>query len=279
MMSEQHPGLVDVATGSAGRSANPWFRMYAEFAHDPKVQSMSEAMQRRLMMLLCLRCSNTLVTLHDDELAFALRVSDEDLAQTKALFLRKNFIDEGWNILNWDKRQFTSDSSAARVKRHRDRKKAAEEGAKNKVVTLQKRETNALDTDTDTDTEELQLPLSADADDVRLCPVGQLLNLYHELMPLNPRVKVASDSRKAAIRARWKQAAALDCEPFGYTARSAGLAAWRAFFQVCAESKFLTGQAPPSVPGKPAFIADIDFIFSPSGFAKILENKYHRDAA
>lgn len=127
--------------------------------------------------------------------------------------------------------------------------------------------------------EELQLPLSADADDVRLCPVGQLLNLYHELMPLNPRVKVASDSRKAAVRARWKQAAGLEAQPFGYTSRSAGLAAWREFFVVCAESKFLTGQAPPSAPGKPAFIADIDFIFSPGGFAKILENKYHRDAA
>ena len=34
---------------------------------------MSEAMQRRLVMLLCLRCSNALVTLQDDEIAFALR--------------------------------------------------------------------------------------------------------------------------------------------------------------------------------------------------------------
>ena len=46
--------------------ANPWFRMYAEFATDPKVQSMSEAMQRRLTMLLCLRCSDVLATLQED---------------------------------------------------------------------------------------------------------------------------------------------------------------------------------------------------------------------
>jgi hypothetical protein len=39
----------------------------------------------------------------------------------------------------------------------------------------------------------------------------------------------------------------------------------------------LTGLSPP-VHGKPTFIADIDFLFSPSGFAKTLENKYHRDA-
>lgn len=112
-----------------------WFRMYSEFASDPKVQSMSEAMQRRLMMLLCLRCSNTLVTLQDDEIAFALRISDEELAATKALFLRKSFIDDTWEIMNWDKRQFVSDSSAQRVSKHRAAKKEAQKQGENIPVT------------------------------------------------------------------------------------------------------------------------------------------------
>lgn len=113
-------------------------------------------------------------------------------------------------------------------------------------------------------------------DDVRKCPVGSIVDLYHELMPINPRLKVLNESRKSAIRARWEQAAKLDCKPFGYATRSAGLAAWRRFFEVCAESKFLTGQVQPTA-GKKRFLADIDFIFSPAGFAKTLENKYHRD--
>jgi hypothetical protein len=104
--------------------ANPWFRMYSEFAHDPKVQMLSEAMQRRYLMLMCLRCSNTLVTLHETEIAFHLRISDEQLAETKVLFIRKGFIDEHWNVLNWDKRQFVSDTSATRVAKHRAKKKA-----------------------------------------------------------------------------------------------------------------------------------------------------------
>jgi len=112
-----------------------WFRMYQEFASDPKVQSMPEAMQRRLVMLLCLRCSNALVTLQDDEIAFALRISEEELAATKALFQRKGFIDEGWEILNWDKRQFVSDSSAERVARHRAKKKEEAQQACNVTVT------------------------------------------------------------------------------------------------------------------------------------------------
>jgi len=125
--------------------ANPWFRLYSEFAHDPKVQMLSEAMQRRYVMLMCLRCSETLETLHETEIAFQLRLSTEELEQTKQLFISKNFIDKHWNLLNWDKRQFVSDSSTMRVAKHRSKKKQVS----NVDETLQKRPSNAIDTDTD----------------------------------------------------------------------------------------------------------------------------------
>jgi len=127
--------------------ANPWFRLYSEFAHDPKVQMLSEAMQRRYVMLLCLRCSGVLETLHETEIAFQLRLSTEELEQTKQLFISKNFIDKHWNLLNWDKRQFVSDSSTMRVAKHRNKKKQVS----NVDETLQKRPSNAIDTDTDTE--------------------------------------------------------------------------------------------------------------------------------
>lgn len=127
-------------------SGNNWYRQYNEFATDPKVQSMSEAMQRRLIMLFCLHSCNVLVTLHVTDLAFALRISEEELEETKALFIRKKFIDDEWNILNWDKRQYASDSSSERVRRYRERKR-------NAGVTEVKRYSNVIDTDSDSDTE------------------------------------------------------------------------------------------------------------------------------
>ena len=133
--------------------SNPWFRMYAEFAHDPKVQMLPEVMQRRYVMLMCMRCSNALVTLQADEIAFHLRIDAAQLEETKALFLAKGFINEAWELLNWEKRQFSSDTSAQRVAKHRAAKKAAEEAARNGDVTLPQRKSNALDTDTDTDTD------------------------------------------------------------------------------------------------------------------------------
>lgn len=131
--------------------ANPWFRLYSEFAHDPKVQMLPEHMQRRFIMLMCMRCSNTDETLHetesvtfeDAEVAFVLRISESEVAETKELLKSKGFIDDVWNLLNWNKRQFTSDSSTARVARHRAKKKQDS----NADETLQQQKSNALDTE------------------------------------------------------------------------------------------------------------------------------------
>ena len=142
-------------------AANPWFRLYAEFASDAKVQMMSEALQRRYMMLMCLRCSGELVTLHetlhetdrDAAIAFLLRISSEDLAETKRVFMAKGFIGDDWQLTNWDKRQFHSDSSAARVARHRAKKKHVAKPQCNVTGAVTETKSNALDTDTDTDTD------------------------------------------------------------------------------------------------------------------------------
>lgn len=127
-------------------STMPWFRMYSEFATDPKVQMLSESVQRRFIMLLCLRCGNGDVTLHDDEIAFQLRISNDDWLATKAVLVSKGLIDDDSSPLAWDKRQYVSDSSAARVRAHRERKKAAKKQGCNVTVT-------PPDTDTDTDTD------------------------------------------------------------------------------------------------------------------------------
>ena len=123
-----------------------WFRMYHEFASDPKVQMLSEPDQRRYVMLLCLRCSNGSVTLHDDEVAFQLRISNEEWTRTKETLIAKKLIDSDCQPIAWDKRQYVSDSSSKRVAAHRERKKKEAKQACNVTVT-------PPDTDTDTDTD------------------------------------------------------------------------------------------------------------------------------
>ena len=118
-----------------------WFRMYCEFATDPKVQMLSEINQRRLVMLFCFKCNNY-VTLHDNEIAFQLRITEKEWQETKLIFVEKGFIDKNNEVLNWEKRQYLSDSSAERVRKHREKKKQL----CNVTVT-------PPDTDTDTDTD------------------------------------------------------------------------------------------------------------------------------
>jgi hypothetical protein len=135
---------------------------------------LSEAMQRRYVMLMCLRCSETLETLHETEIAFQLRLSAEELDETKKLFISKNFIDKHWNLLNWDKRQFVSDSSTMRVAKHRSKKKQVS----NADETLQKRPSNATDTDTD----KKQIQIQSNKATVVATPVGVSDSVWQEFV-------------------------------------------------------------------------------------------------
>ena len=118
--------------------ANPWLKLYSEFAFDEKMQMLDEKHQRRFIMLLCIRCRNTIchsdvtvtsaemtecVMPSDEEISFILRVSLDEWLQTKAVFLAKNLIDESNHIVNWAKRQTAIKSSAERTRRYREKLK------------------------------------------------------------------------------------------------------------------------------------------------------------
>lgn len=143
--------------------SNPWFRMYHEFSTDPKVQMLSEVDQRRYIMLLCLRCSNGYVTLHETEVSFQLRISNEEYAQTKRVLIEKGLLTEDNRPTAWDKRQYKTDSSTGRVAKHRAKKKQQLGGdgndcnvtgnGSNESGSVDETKCNRIDTDTDTDTE------------------------------------------------------------------------------------------------------------------------------
>lgn len=193
--------------------ANPWFRLYSEFAHDPKIQMLSEAMQRRYVMLMCLRCSEVLETLHETEIAFQLRLSTGELEETKQLFISKNFIDKHWNLLNWDKRQFVSDSSTMRVAKHRNKKKQVS----NVDETLQKRPSNAIDTDT----EQIQKRTTSVAP-----PIGVSDSVWQEF-------KTLRKAKRAPITQRAIDAISSEAQKIGWTLEKAleecVVRGWQAF--------------------------------------------------
>ena len=88
-----------MAPGMRTDAPSKWFRMYAEFSHDPKVQKLSEANQRRYLMLLCMRCSNG-DPLSDIFVAGVLGIEVEQAVTTKAALTRKGLIADGWVLAN-----------------------------------------------------------------------------------------------------------------------------------------------------------------------------------
>ncbi|NMF98407.1 hypothetical protein GPA27_13530 [Aromatoleum toluolicum] len=238
-----------------------WFRLYGEFATDPKVQMLSEADQRRYIMLLCLKCSNGDVTLHDEEVAFQLRISGDEWSRTKGVLQAKGLIDENACPVAWDKRQFRSDSSAARVAAHRERKKKEAAGD----VTLQQRQTNALDTDTDTELTNANALVVASVPAADPCPHQEIIAAYHELLPTCTPVKVWNEMRKTLLRTRWRE-----------DAKRQRMEWWRRFFAYVGQSEFLTGRG-QCAPGRDPFVADLEWLVRPQNFAKVVEGKYHRD--
>jgi hypothetical protein len=135
--------------------ANPWFRLYEEFATDPKVQTLPHVYQRHLLMIFCAKCRGILGKADEEELADYMRVGVGELATIKELFLRKHFIEDDWSLINWNKRQFLSDSSTDRVRSFRARRNSSSLKQDETLhETRAKQTVTPPDTDTDTDTEQ-----------------------------------------------------------------------------------------------------------------------------
>lgn len=94
------------------------------------------------------------------------------------------------------------------------------------------------------------------------CPHQQIVDLYHDLLPANPRIKDWTGKRQANLRSRWRE------DP-----RRQSLDYWERFLRHVAASPFLTGQRTGSN-GRP-FLPGLDWLVLPENFAKVIEGRYH----
>jgi len=97
-------------------------------------------------------------------------------------------------------------------------------------------------------------------------PYQKIVEIYHELLPVLAQCKILSPARKALIRSRWKEDPDRQC-----------LEWWREFFSQVAASDFLCGRVTPR-PGRPPFLADLEWLVRPSNFILVLEGRYNNYA-
>jgi hypothetical protein len=121
-----------------------WFRFYDDAINDPKILKLPLDSRWHWTALLCIASKNNGRLPATDDIALMLRVTNAKAAAIIAELVAAGLIDRdsnGFAPHNWDGRQYKSDSSAERVKRHRDKQR-------NVTVTVQNR------TEADTETEQ-----------------------------------------------------------------------------------------------------------------------------
>jgi len=133
---------------------NPWFRMYTEAVDDEKLRLLAFEDRWHYVAILCLKGQGLLDDSSDHQLrmrkvAVKLGVQLRELDEIARRLAEVGLVNQDTlQPVQWDKRQFKSDSSAERVHRHREnqRKQQDSDTQRSCNVTVTPPET---DTDTD----------------------------------------------------------------------------------------------------------------------------------
>ena len=133
-------------------SGNPWFRMYVDFLEDAKMMTLAFEDQRHFIGVLALKSAGTLdqecePRTMDRIVAQKLWLDGSVIGEVKRRLIDAGLIDEDWQPVAWEKRQFRSDhdlTGAERQRRYREKQRNA---LRNAPVTPP--EQNRTDTDTE----------------------------------------------------------------------------------------------------------------------------------
>jgi hypothetical protein len=103
-----------------------WFRLYDDVINDPKLLKLPEGLRWAWVALLCVASKNGGQLPPVDDVALLLRVPEAKAGEYITKLVKAKLIDNENGVFvphNWEGRQFKSDTSNDRVKRHRDNKR------------------------------------------------------------------------------------------------------------------------------------------------------------
>jgi len=115
--------------------------------------------------------------------------------------------------------------------------------------------------------EENKPPISPKGEGV---PFQEIVDLYHEHLPMLPKVVNINDTRKRAMKSRWSESVNIPTANDVISMKCNSLDFWARYFKRAANQPFLTGDVTE-------WAADFDFLVKKTNFIKVIENKYLRD--
>lgn len=260
-----------------------WFRWHHGSVNDPKFQLVAKkagaSVGEVIAVWACLLEAASLSSprgnpgdIDLEALDCSLGFEDGKCARIYARMTERGLIAEDGRVASWDKRQpkreRDDDSSTERVRAFRERERhETPRNASDGTGTPRGEESREEEKE-----EPTVLVGKPTASRPAACPTERLIALYHEHLPMLPRVEVLNDSRRRALSARWRQVVTDPDIAKALDPREAALEWFAWYFQRCASSRFLTGKAKD-------WRADFDFLMLPTKFAKVVEGHYHKERA
>lgn len=103
------------------------------------------------------------------------------------------------------------------------------------------------------------------------CPTQRIADLWDEVLPELRSPVLWTDKRRLAVSTRWREMAA----HYRWTEQQQGLDWFRTLFTRIRGSPFLMGQVSPREKGRAPFRLDMDWLFRPTNWLKVIEGKFH----
>lgn len=261
-----------------------WYRAYPGTVTDPKLSEVALIVGcSRSVAIAAWHCILESAAETDAGGAFVVTprrvaaILGEPLGVVEAVFagLVELSMISGDVVCAWVSRQYESDGSAARMRRHRERSRASPERRSDGEVTSPERHgdgdvTSPIVTVTPPENR-VQIQNKNTPPDGGECldedvetpePVGNtpyatIVGAFNSICPTLPKVQTIAEHRKRAMRARWLEDPGRQSSEW-----------WREYFGIVARSPFLLGS------NDRAWRADFDWLLKPSNMVKVSEGKY-----
>jgi uncharacterized protein YdaU (DUF1376 family) len=101
------------------------------------------------------------------------------------------------------------------------------------------------------------------------CPHQQVVDLFHQVLPELPKVKIWNTTRQAYLKSRWREMAAQE----NWETAEQGLEWFKKFFDWIRKSSFLMGKV--SSKDRRPFECELEWLLKLNNFTKVMEGKYH----
>lgn len=108
-----------------------WFKLYPEIANHPRLRILSFEDRWHYISLMCAKADGTLdqpnEKLRDQMLSVHLGLTPVEMGQVKERLMDVELIADDWDIINWEDKQSSDATGAARKRRQRAREKLSKE--------------------------------------------------------------------------------------------------------------------------------------------------------